>query len=371
MSILEGYHVGKLPRSMDRPESVRQSSRKILCDHPLARSANALYRMQAATNALLAGGSVVWIDASYAVNARWLKNLLDRCLQADKVSTQVEEPEVSSADLLTKFHHFITPTLPHLAALLLHSTSTFPPEGTSLLVVDSISTSFNQVFAHSNKHAEDKPLGKKFDTAQWASSRRWAVMADLISAIGKLAATRSLTVILTSQTTTKMRLENTALLQPAMSGMAWEAGISCRLVLYRDWRAEVDDDGSHRQKNVMPDLRFAAVIKIGGQPVDGFGEIVPFTVDDGGLREMVSPVNSMHEPVVLLQVGLKRKRGEVADSASDSGNTVSDDGFGWVANDALAEKERLTRNANQIVSQSTESCPVLLEDSTQNSLARA
>ena len=186
---------------------------------------------------------------------------------------------VSSSDLLDKFHHFKTPTLPHLMALLAHSTPTFPPEGTALLVVDSISTLFNQAFASSTKSHEERPISKKNDAANWASGRRWAVMTDLISALGKLATTRNVAVVLTSQTTTKMRLGDTALLQPALAGTAWDSGISSRILLYRDWQIETANQSKEDQKTVATDLRFAAVTKTGGVSHEGFGQIVSFAID--------------------------------------------------------------------------------------------
>ncbi|KAI4175892.1 MAG: hypothetical protein LQ348_006095 [Seirophora lacunosa] len=235
------------------------------------------------------------------------------------------------------FHHFTAPTLPHLLALLIYPTPSFPPKGTSLLVVDSVSVPFNHAFAQSNGHE------RKTDVAQWASGRRWAVMGDLISAIGKLAATRNITALLINQTTTKLKLESAAWLQPAMTGAAWDAGIQCRILLFRDWQMRIDDESSQEQGG------YAAVVKVGDGPVKGFGEIVPFAIEqvrkgpmcigptDGiqfGLRETndvvapVPPAVVMHEPTAPRQTALKRKRNEIADSASE-GEMISDDDFGW------------------------------------------
>ncbi|KAL8926592.1 MAG: hypothetical protein Q9172_001720 [Xanthocarpia lactea] len=234
--------------------------------------------LQAATNALLAGGSAVWVDASHPVGGCRMKDMLEHPTQAETRSTPGQEPRVSSADMLDNFHHFIAPTLPHLIALLARPAPTFPPEGATLLIVDSVSTLFNQAFAQSNKYDENRPSGKKSDVAQWASGRRWAVMTDLVSAVAKLAATRNMAVILTSQTTTKMRFGNTALLQPTMSGTAWDLGISSRILLYQDWKAETNNEPTQKRTAAVPDLRFAAVSKIGGVSLEGFGHIVPFSI---------------------------------------------------------------------------------------------
>ena len=207
-----------------------------------------------------------------------MKDMLEHSMQVETRSTPGQEPRASSADMLDNFHHFIAPTLPHLISLLAHSAPTFPPEGATLLIVDSVSTVFNQAFAQSNKYDKNRPLGKRSDVAQWASSRRWAVMTDLVSAVAKLAATKNMAVILTSQTTTKMRFGNTALLQPAMSGTAWDLGISSRIVLYQDWKAETNNDSTQKGTAAVPDLRFAAVSKIGGVSLEGYGHIVPFSI---------------------------------------------------------------------------------------------
>ncbi|KAI4089572.1 MAG: hypothetical protein LQ344_005287 [Seirophora lacunosa] len=166
------------------------------------------------------------------------------------------------------------------------------------------------------------------DRAVWASGRRWAVMGDLISAIGKLAATRNITALLINQTTTKLKLESAAWLQPAMTGAAWDAGIQCRILLFRDWQMRIDDESSQEQGG------YAAVVKVGDGPVKGFGEIVPFAIEQFGLRETndvvapVPPAVVMHEPTAPRQTALKRKRNEIADSASE-GEMISDDDFGW------------------------------------------
>ncbi|KAL8680140.1 MAG: hypothetical protein Q9186_003664 [Xanthomendoza sp. 1 TL-2023] len=306
MGMFEDCLVAKSPKSMDRLASGRPCSRGL----------------QAACNALVAGGSVVWIDASYTVNGRHLMNLLDDFLQASKGSIQGQDSKAASGEMLNKFHHFIAPTLPHLMALLIHSTATFPPEDATLLVVDSISTPFNHAFAQSSRYVEDRVSGKKNDVAQWASGRRWAVMGDLISAFGKLAATRNMAIVLTGQTTTKTKLENAAQLQPAMSGTTWDSGISSRILLYRDWQEEIDEKSIQKQGDGLSGLRFAAAIK------NGIHEV-----------EMACTAFSKPKPAVPLQAVLKRKRDEVADSASDSGDEVSsDDGFSLVADNALAEK---------------------------------
>jgi hypothetical protein len=65
----------------------------------------------------------------------------------------------------------------------------------------------------------------------------------------KLAALRNIAVVLLNQSVTKMQSGSSALLVPAVSSTAWDAGIAARIVLFRDWGWE------GRQ------VRFARVLK--------------------------------------------------------------------------------------------------------------
>ena len=214
-------------------------------------------------------------DGSYSLNGHRLKDLL---IQFQPVAQDGSTSEDSVAESLKRFQHFVVPTLPHLLALLLHPTAAFPPKDVSLFVVDSISTPFQQAFLQAERHVDVKNAGKKTDVVQWAAGRRWAVMGEVITALGKLAATRNMVVVLTSQTTTRLRLDSSALLEPAISGMSWEAGISSRILLYRDWHERPEETMTQERIGLVSDLRLAAATKVCGRSMDGFGDGVPFTI---------------------------------------------------------------------------------------------
>lgn len=194
------------------------------------------------------------------------------------------EPAISTADrqevseLLLNFHHFITPTLSHLLALLIHPCTTFPPKGTSVIVVDPVSAVFATAFPKvDSKINYMQNLGTKHDQAHWITNRRWAVMGEFISNIGKLAAIHDIAVILTSQTTTKIQPEMGAIVHPSISSTVWDGGISNRIVFYRDWiipKANVSSQGKHTKN-----ARFAAVIKVKGVSLESPGNIVPFAIE--------------------------------------------------------------------------------------------
>ena len=199
------------------------------------------------------------------------KVLDDQNIPASQSSTR------STDNFLKNFHHFTCPTLPHLVALLLHPSPSFPPESTSLIVVDSISTLFAAAFPKTNERfdMQQTPI-KKIDSVQWAASRKWSVLGDFITRIGKLAAMRNLAILLTSQTTTRVRAETKAVLLPAVSSTAWDGGINSRVVLFRDWLSQ-DMDGSD-QKQFATGARFAGVVKAGGVSYGGLGKVVPFII---------------------------------------------------------------------------------------------
>ena len=201
------------------------------------------------------------------------------------MSEEEATSEPASIDsYLANFHHFATPTLPHLLALLTHPSSSFPPVETSLIVVDSISTLFALAFpktAGENATNQQNPAAKKSDAAHWASGRRWAVMGDLISKIGRLAATKNIAVLLTNQTTTRIRAETGAVLHPALSGSAWDTGISTRVVIFRDWMFQASEAASS-QGEYVPGVRFAGVLKAKGILYEGVGKVATFVIEKVG-----------------------------------------------------------------------------------------
>jgi len=182
-----------------------------------------------------------------------------------------------------RFHHFNVPTLPHLLALLIHTSDLFPPSNTSLIVVDSISSLFTLAFPKTVEKLQIRSdAGKKHDAAQWAANRRWAVMSDFISKVGKLAATSNIAILLISQTTTRIRAESDTVLHPAISGNAWDNGINARLVLFRDWLLKRDEGSS--QGVYVRKARFAGIAKAAGVTHDGLNKVVPFIINLVGMK---------------------------------------------------------------------------------------
>ena len=252
--------------------------------------------MQASAGALHAGDSVIWIgqwstiqssvhvsdyillDTSHQlVRSRFIEMISSFRLPENHEPPSSPPTTRSMPELLDNFHHFTAPTLPHLLALIAHPSLSFPPEKTSLIVVDSISAIFATAFPRVIENYDgNQGSAKKNDILQWAASRRWSVMGDLISRMGKLAAIKNLAICLISQTTTKIRPETGAVIRPAISGKAWDDGIASRILILRDWSRAIEDSLSRGEQ--LHGIRFAGVIKAGGISYSGMGKVVIFTI---------------------------------------------------------------------------------------------
>lgn len=82
---------------------------------------------------------LIFVDAASPLPGLRLSQFLSESGVAPDHDTSPPRKPLST-ELLTKLVHLTTPTLPQLIALLGHSSSTFPPPGASLMVIDSLST---------------------------------------------------------------------------------------------------------------------------------------------------------------------------------------------------------------------------------------
>lgn len=152
----------------------------------------------------------------------------------------------------------------------------FPPEGTTLLIIDSISGPFPSYFQTPTElktnltqaGITDKPQ------TQWLLHRKWNVTSDLGNQLMKLASANRMAVLAINQTHTKIKGHPRATLCPALSGGSWENSIYTRIVLYRDFPEEADDA-------VDKKVRFAEVLKRTGKPLMLRLEenVIPFMIE--------------------------------------------------------------------------------------------
>ena len=213
---------------------------------------------------------IIFVDCSHPVAGPRMRDIILRDLAPENIPHGDEEA-------LEGFHHFTAPTLPHLLALLIHPSPSFPPPNACLIVVDAVSSLFNLAFPKvANNPGNKQSSSRSNDVTQWAASRRWVVMGDFISKLSKLAATKNIAILLTMQTATRVYAESEMCLCPAIAGTAWDNGINARIVLFRDWlfkSAASSSPGEYEQGT-----RYAAVVKAGGISYEGLSKAVPFNI---------------------------------------------------------------------------------------------
>lgn len=177
-------------------------------------------------------------------------------------ASESTESDKSEEDLVQNLLYIHTQSLPHLIALLFRPPKSFPPDDTSLLIIDSISGPFPSYFPNPTElraRLAQSDITDKSKT-QWLMNRRWNVTSDLANQLMKLATTRRLAVLAINQTHTKIKGQPRATLCPVLSGGAWENCISTRIVLYRDFCSVVEED-----LPVLVNARFAEVMKRSGR----------------------------------------------------------------------------------------------------------
>ncbi|KAG4418802.1 hypothetical protein IFR04_008084 [Cadophora malorum] len=233
--------------------------------------------MQIAASALHGGEGVVWIDASHPISGSRLTQILTSHKPTTSNSAPSELATLSS--LLSNFTHFSTPSLAHLLALLTHPTASNPPPNASLIVIDSFSTLITNAFPRST----DASGTPRKPGAPNPSARKFHILQHLISSLSKLATTRNIAIVVTSQCVTKMRPGAGAVLVPAVNATAWEQGLGCRLELMRDWGWEDEEGG------MVDGVRLARVLKAEGVAVGGI-RLVGFTIRETGLHSLSLPL---------------------------------------------------------------------------------
>ncbi|KAK6081047.1 rad55 protein [Seiridium cupressi] len=282
-------------------------------------SGKTTFGLQLASDALKKGGKVIWgfasckyfsakcgIDGYRPVCGTRLSSILED----DSASAACGSLEARSLDVM----YFTCPTLAHFIALLCRPTASCIPEGTSLLVVDSLSALVNQAFPKVPE-SRNAPKGV-FNT----STRRLQILQSTISSLQKLAATRDLTIVILSHCATRMQAERGATLIPAINTSSWEQGIATRLVLFRDWSFKDDQ---------VSGVRFAGIQRLNGKGyADGAGAIFAFDINDKGL---ISVAHDGRQLSVLMTSTShsKRKLGE-----TDFEIANSEEEYGWEDEDS-------------------------------------
>lgn len=279
--------------------------------------------MQLAASVLHSGEEVVWVDASHKISGARFAQILKNFKPLNAPS---QLSTISIDSLLSRFTHFLTPTLAHLIALLSISVPSYLPKNTSLLVVDALSALTTVAFSRDidtlsnlRKPGLTKPFGSKF-----------LILQKLISSLQKLAATRNISVLVTLQCATKINPGLDPILVPAINSSIWDQGFGCRLVLYRHWGW---DFGT---ADYISGFRFAKVIKAEGTDfTDNAQNIVGLRVLETGLISYFQPYFDLqannavktNEKETTISKPPKRKLSLVDMEIPNSDN--EDENYGW------------------------------------------
>lgn len=279
--------------------------------------------MQLAASVLHSGEEVVWVDASHKISGARFAQILKNFKPLNAPS---QLSTISIDSLLSRFTHFLTPTLAHLIALLSISAPSYLPKNTSLLVVDALSALTTVAFSRDidtlsnfRKPGLTKPFGSKF-----------VILQKLISSLQKLAATRNISVLVTLQCATKINPGLDPILVPAINSSIWDQGFGCRLVLYRHWGW---DFGT---ADYISGFRFAKVIKAEGTDfTDNAQNIVGLRVLETGLISYFQPYFDLrannavktNEKETTISKPPKRKLSLVDMEIPNSDN--EDENYGW------------------------------------------
>ncbi|OQE28747.1 hypothetical protein PENSTE_c003G07675 [Penicillium steckii] len=253
--------------------------------------------LSVASHALREGGKVVWIDTGPPLPSNRLNEMKD------------EDQK--------RIIYFRATTLAHLLALLIRPPSSFPPEGTSLMVIDSVSSQFPAYFPNAAELKEQLSHGKIKDQQQlqWLLNRKWNVASDIATHLSRFAS-KNIAILAINQAHTKIKNQPRATLHPILSNTAWENAIHARLVVYRD----------------LPNERFVEITKRAGRVVrvrlPEF--IVSFRVFSNELKE-VNPEGGVQSPVLPraeIDATPSRKR-KAEDEVADSQDEDSEAEYQW------------------------------------------
>ena len=227
-------------------------------------------------------------DTAHELSGSRLADVLHSFQPSENTELHSSPPLIRSAiELSESFHHFWTPTLPHLIALLCHPSPNFPPHSTSLIVVNTISTLLGVATPRASKgnDAQQTP-GKKNDAVQWAANRRWSAIGEFATKLGRLAALKDLAVVVSSQTTTKVKMEQGAVLRPSIMSRAWLEAINTRIVVFRDF---LPPGHESQCQGTGSGVRFAGLVKIGTVTYDRLEKAVPFKI--AKVKALINAIN--------------------------------------------------------------------------------
>jgi len=245
------------------------------------------FAIQLAANALRDGddAQVVWIDTSsqlpYSRLRRFLQAPQETPVGDAPVANGVNEHEEVTLD--ERLEHIYISSFPHLLALVLHPSEDFPPDGTSLLVIDGLSN-ITLLGLPQNDTISSRPpttngcLSRDDILAKSIATRRAAMFSAISSGLARLAASRNIAVVVINNTSSHRKQGGkTSVLRSALNVQQWNENVSTRIVIYRDfwpvtnWTNLDREEARKQRKREKWPLRIAEVEKLNGIEVSAEG----------------------------------------------------------------------------------------------------
>ncbi|KAI6803379.1 P-loop containing nucleoside triphosphate hydrolase protein [Hortaea werneckii] len=274
--------------------------------------------LQTAAERLKIGKGVTWIDADTPLVGRRLSTILK---SGDTDDTQSSEDASRLTDRLRRFRHHTAPSLSHLLALVLHPRPDFPPEGTSLLVIDGLNTLIDLDYPRFPFAGTAKTEQQK-----WQAGRRYAVLGSLVSGLNKKAVLNNMVVAVSTGCASRTRSDSGlgSALVPGVGGGEWDSGVWTRLAVFRDFGG-----------------RFVGVQKCQGRsliPRDETGEagnVICFEISEiGKLRPKEVETSAQSTGVNVMRSPAKARKRTFEEIADSEGEDV--DEYGWADGDEEA-----------------------------------
>ncbi len=291
-------------------------------------------RLQVAANELLRGHKVFWIGARchdflLAISA---DSTLDadggRCAErvrsvlAHRSQSTISTPaaDATTSKYLSNFTSLTMPTLSQLLALLLHPKPDFPPEKTSLLIVED----FNMLVDVDYPRILFNSAGKT-EQQKWQAGRRYAVLGTFITALNKLATLKDFAALVTTGCASRTRsgTGGGSALVPGIGGQEWDSGIWNRIAVFRDFSTRFVGVQKLRGRSLISREEIGEAGKLFAFDIDPTGHILQRTADE---RLMPSDIAKkvLRSPVKAR----KRRFDEIADSEDEEA-----DEYGWANTD--------------------------------------
>ncbi|USW54045.1 Putative DNA recombination and repair protein Rad51 [Septoria linicola] len=285
-----------------------------------AGSGKTAIAFQSAIEAIKSGDEVTWIDCATQLSVPKL-NAFDH----------VELPEGRTTErvLSGSFHHLSVATFSHLLALVVRPPASFPPSGTTLMVVDGVHALLNLDYPRMPYAS-----GNKTEQQKWQAGRRYAILGTLVTALSRLAMLHGMAVIVTTGCGIKMRADDglAAAIGPGVGGAEWEAGIWSRIVVFRDFVGRFAGVQKCQGRNLMP-----------LDPTSDVRNAIGFEITKGGLLQPKHTTVDLTSSSPVLVVARQPKKSsspikparkrfyeEIADSDEDA------DEYGWAEADESA-----------------------------------